>query len=100
MPALEGARVVSPHLLTPKCQGRHKKEDKMSIKMLEKTKNKYIKDFIGENVSYADSYMFNFMQEVINTFLHQSDQIADLRQELAQKQDVIDIDTIKIGGTD
>ena len=50
--------------------------------MLEKIKSKYINDFIDENTSYADSYMFNFMQEVINTFNWQQDQINELKKKV------------------
>ena len=36
-----------------------------------------------------------FFEEVINTFKDQSDMIADLRKELAQKEDVITLSEIK-----
>jgi len=37
----------------------------------------------------------NFMQTTIDTLKDQSDEIANLRQELAKKEDVIEVNNIK-----
>jgi len=52
------------------------------------------------DAKYVYDYKLQFMGEIINTFKDQSDEIANLRQELAKKEDVIDVNNIKIGGTD
>ena len=68
----------------------------MSIKDLEEIAiENIIKYQRGENVN-----LNIFFEEVINTFKDQSDELADLRQELAKREDAIDYDNIKIGGTD
>lgn len=65
---------------------------------------KYIRESLDENFSYADIYLFNFMQEVINTSKDQSDQIAELQgkvKRLEQEGSYFDrVENIKIGGTD
>lgn len=68
----------------------------MSIEKLEEIIDKYIEDY--QNGITANLNVFSY--EVISTFKDQSDMIADLRQELAKKEDKIDVNNIKIGGTD
>ena len=67
----------------------------MSIKQLEEIKDDYHKRVGGTTIKHEDLYIKQFMQRTITTFKEQSDMIADLRQELAQKQDAIDINNIK-----
>ena len=67
----------------------------MSIDKLEKT---YV-DYVNRPRQYQH-YIGMFMQYTIAMFKEQSDIIADLRQQLAQKEDAIDVNDIKIGGTD
>lgn len=43
--------------------------------------------------------LIDYDRALLDTFKNQSDQIADLRQQLARKEDVIDVNNIKIGGT-
>lgn len=63
----------------------------MSIEKLEKIMDFYIEDYRnGKTVNLCI-----FLTEVIDTFKHQSNQIADLRQELSKKEDVIDVNNIK-----
>ena len=64
----------------------------MSIKKLEEVKEMVFNDNI--------SYMNYLVENVIDALKDHSDQIADLRQELAKKENCIDYDNIKIGGTD
>jgi len=66
----------------------------MSIEKLEDILIDYLEyEPVGDNISI-------FMQTAIDTFKDQSDMIANLRQELAKKEDVIEVNNIKIGGTD
>jgi len=51
-------------------------------------------------IDYESEKINQFMQTTIDTFKDQSDEIANLRQELAKKEDVIEVNEIKIGGTD
>lgn len=67
----------------------------MSIENIEKLIVASIENYKkGGNVN-----LILFFEAIVDTFKHQSDQIADLRQELAKK-DAIDINSIKVGGTD
>jgi len=72
----------------------------MSIEGLEKIRELYF----NEGGAFEENNRINiidyFMKTTIDTFKHQSDQIADLKQKLAKKEDVIDMHNIKIGGTD
>lgn len=66
----------------------------MSIKKLENIKHDYIANTQNEKEEYIDD-IYRFMIETINIFKHRSDQIADLRQALAQKEDIITLSGIK-----
>jgi len=79
----------------------------MSIEKLEKTKKSFTEryNFIRtqeplREIIYSLLDVQNYMREVVNTFKDQSDEIANLRQELAKKEDCIDYDNIKVGGND
>jgi len=79
----------------------------MSIEKLEKTKKSFTEryNFIRtqeplREIMYSLLDVQNYMVETINTFKDQSDEIANLRQELAKKEDIIDVNEIKVGGTD
>jgi len=72
----------------------------MSIEKLEEIKDKYNNTFNDESQTYRELHTLEFMFEAINTFKDQSDEIANLRQDLAKKEDVIEVNNIKIGGTD
>jgi len=77
----------------------------MGIEGLEKIHKNYIKTIFNKKskvqiVTTNSSHLILFMQEVIDTFKDQSDEIANLRQELAKKEDVIEVNDIKVGGTD
>jgi len=66
----------------------------MSIEKLEK---------IFDDYYYRSQSALNigkFMLMIIDTFKDQSDMIANLRQELAKKEDCIDYNNIKVGGND
>ena len=67
----------------------------MSIEKLEKT---YV-DYIQRPRQYQH-YIGMFMQYTINVLKDQSDMIADLRKQLAQKEDKIDVKDIKVGLND
>ena len=62
----------------------------MSIEKLEKTYVNYI-----QRPRQSGHYIGMFMQYTIDTFKEQSDMIAELRQELAQKEDSINVNNIK-----
>ena len=67
----------------------------MSIKDLEDDYQSYVL-----NPSYSPHHIGMFMQHTIDILKDLTQEQQNLYKELAQKQDVIDIDTIKIGGTD
>jgi len=61
----------------------------MSIVKLEDILIDYLEcEPVGDDIS-------KFMQTTIDLFKDQSDEIANLRQELAKKEDVIDVNEIK-----
>ena len=66
----------------------------MSIEDLEQDYQSYIL-----RPNFSEHYIGIFMQHTIDTLKDQSDMIADLRKELAQK-DSIDVSDIKIGLND
>ena len=69
----------------------------MSIKDLEEIVN----DYINRNTIYNGEYEIGlFMIQTKDILKDLIQEQQNLYKELAQKQDVIDIDTIKIGGTD
>jgi len=74
----------------------------MSIEKLEKIR-KLLQDFY-EGGAFREHnrliLMDNFIRTTIDTLKDQSDEIANLRQELAKKEDCIDYDNIKVGGND
>jgi len=77
----------------------------MTIERLEEWRNKY-KDVHSEwDKDDSDEwrmyyYIQNFMLETLCAFKCQSDEIADLKQQFAKKEDCIDYNNIKVGGTD
>jgi hypothetical protein len=79
----------------------------VSIEKLENIKKNFTikynvirtKEFLVE-INEGYGLIRQFMNYTIDILKHQSDQIADLHQALAQKEDVIDYDNVKIGGTD
>jgi len=81
----------------------------MSIEKLENAFKEFTLDIfdikkIEENGLDDTTIIISFLVCLTATSLdilkHQSDQIADLRKQLAKKENAIDIDNIKIGGTD
>ena len=58
----------------------------MSIEKLEKDYENYIL-----RPSFSQHHIGMFIQHTINTFKDQSDMIADLYKELAQKENIIDV---------
>ena len=70
----------------------------MSIENLEEIKDNYYKRVGGMTIKWEDLYIKDFMQETINTFKNQSDEIASLRQQLAQNPDYIYVPRME--GTD
>jgi len=61
----------------------------MSVAKLEKIFDDYY------NKSQSALNIGKFMLMIIDTLKDQSDEIANLRQELAKKEDVIDVNNIK-----
>ena len=70
----------------------------MSIENLEEIKDNYYKRVGGMTIKWEDLYIKDFMQETINTFKNQSDEIASLRQQLAQNPDYLYVPRME--GTD
>jgi len=64
----------------------------MSIEKMEKTRDDYYNFNTG---SSRDYYIGSFMTDTINTLKSQSDAIADLRKELAKKEDIFDVNEVK-----
>ena len=74
----------------------------MSIEKLEEQKKDYDDDwkrFMENNkhltINIKETEMQRLLKILIPILKHQSDQIADLRQELAKKEDVITLSEIK-----
>jgi len=74
----------------------------MSIEKLEKTKESFTEryNFIRtqeplREIIYSLLDVQNYMREVIDTLKDQSDEIANLRQELAKKEDIIEVNEIR-----
>ena len=70
--------------------GQANKGEIMNIETLEKDYENYIL-----RPSFSQHHIGMFMQHTINILKDQSDMIADLRKELAQKEDVITLSEIK-----
>lgn len=67
----------------------------MSIEGLEKIRDLYLNESGVFEENNRTNIIDYFMKTVINTFKHQSDQIADLRRELSKEEDIIDVSEIK-----
>jgi len=63
----------------------------LSIEGLEKIEYEYKNILIGG----SKILISRFMESTIDTFKDQSDEIANLRQELAKKEDVIEVNELK-----
>ena len=92
MPALSSLLIGSKFILVRALiyGAGNKGEKKMNLHEIEKDYENYIL-----RPSFSQHHIGMFMQHTINIFKDQSDMIADLRKELAQKENIIDVNDIK-----
>lgn len=88
-----------------KIKNRVSEREVMSIKGLERISKVYdsesdISETSVFNENNKSILIHYFMKSVVEIFKDQSDEIADLRQELAKKEDAFSVDDVKVGGTD
>ena len=90
--AFSGSKFI---LVRALIHGAGKKGDEMNIHELEKDYENYIL-----RPSFSQHHIGMFMQHTINTLKDLIQEQQNIYKELAQKENVIDVNDIKIGGTD